>query len=184
MRVLFDIVRQTFVTLWAHKLRSFLTMFGIAWGVGSLLLLIGLGEGFRSGNQRQLNTLGENIVWVNGGWIPPIEGSHQGTRQYQITYRDLDDIKREASKVGYASAVIQSQDIKLQSQYQSAGGAIAGVEPDFIHIRFIPMGGGRWFNHQDEVERRRVAVLGWEQRKNLFPGRPALGETVLLNGTS
>ena len=45
MRMLIDIVRQSLATLWAHKLRSFLTMFGIAWGVGSLLLLVGLGTG-------------------------------------------------------------------------------------------------------------------------------------------
>ena len=46
MQLLLDIFAQTLRTLWAHKLRSFLTMFGIAWGVGSLLLLVGLGEGF------------------------------------------------------------------------------------------------------------------------------------------
>ena len=50
MHVILDIFVQIFRTLWSHKLRSFLTMFGIAWGVGSLLLLVGLGEGFRSGN--------------------------------------------------------------------------------------------------------------------------------------
>jgi ABC-type antimicrobial peptide transport system permease subunit len=48
-------------TLWAHKLRSFLTMFGIAWGVGSLLLLAGLGEGFRSGNKREVAQFGYDI---------------------------------------------------------------------------------------------------------------------------
>src|SRR5438270_12972398 len=89
MRIFFDIISQTFRTLWAHKLRSFLTMFGIAWGVGSLLLLVGLGEGFRSGNQKQLNTMGENIVWVNGGFVVPVEGSHQGTRQYWVNYQDV-----------------------------------------------------------------------------------------------
>ena len=57
MRLIFDIVGQTFRALWAHKLRSFLTMFGIAWGVGSLLLLVGLGEGFRSGNLNSLVSL-------------------------------------------------------------------------------------------------------------------------------
>ena len=46
---------QTFRTLWAHKLRSFFTMFGIAWGVGSLLLLVGMGEGFRSGQAREMD---------------------------------------------------------------------------------------------------------------------------------
>ena len=43
MQMVLDIFAQIFGTLWAHKLRSFLTMFGIAWGVGSLLLLVGLG---------------------------------------------------------------------------------------------------------------------------------------------
>ena len=51
MRTILDTFAQIFRNLWAHKLRSFLTMFGIAWGVGSLLLLVGLGEGFRSGNK-------------------------------------------------------------------------------------------------------------------------------------
>jgi putative ABC transport system permease protein len=54
MRTILDIFAQIFRNLWAHKLRSFLTMFGIAWGVGSLLLLVGVGEGFRSGNKREL----------------------------------------------------------------------------------------------------------------------------------
>ena len=64
MNVLFEIVRQSLATLWAHKLRSFLTMFGIAWGVGSLLLLVGLGEGFRSGQVRNLATLGQDIMFI------------------------------------------------------------------------------------------------------------------------
>ena len=54
MRTVLDIFAQIFRNLWAHKLRSFLTMFGIAWGVGSLLLLVGVGEGFRSGNKREI----------------------------------------------------------------------------------------------------------------------------------
>jgi hypothetical protein len=57
MQLFLDIVRQSLATLWAHKLRSFLTMFGIAWGVGSLLLLVGLGEGFRSGQEKNLRNL-------------------------------------------------------------------------------------------------------------------------------
>src|SRR5437870_7416329 len=64
MRTFLDIVKQSLSTLWAHKLRSFLTMFGIAWGVGSLLLLIGLGEGFRSGQDKQLANLGQDIMFA------------------------------------------------------------------------------------------------------------------------
>ena len=58
MRTILDIFGQTMHSLWAHKLRSFLTMFGIAWGVGSLLLLVGMGEGFRAGNRKQFDSIG------------------------------------------------------------------------------------------------------------------------------
>jgi putative ABC transport system permease protein len=51
-----DTLMQVFRAILANKLRSFLTMFGIAWGVGSLLVLVGLGEGFRSGQHRQMST--------------------------------------------------------------------------------------------------------------------------------
>jgi len=67
MQMFLDIVRQSLSTLWAHKLRSFLTMFGIAWGVGSLLLLVGLGEGFRSGQKKNLAELGSDILFVFPG---------------------------------------------------------------------------------------------------------------------
>ncbi len=77
MRMLIEIVRQSLATLWAHKLRSFLTMFGIAWGVGSLLLLVGLGEGFRSGQAKQLKNLGQDIMFTFPGRIPAVEGSTQ-----------------------------------------------------------------------------------------------------------
>src|ERR1700748_167557 len=70
MRALGDIIGQVLDAIWAHKLRSFLTMFGIAWGVGSLLLLIGLGEGFRSGQRRQMATLGNDVIFLSGGNVP------------------------------------------------------------------------------------------------------------------
>src|SRR5512146_2087528 len=98
MRLLFDIIGQTVRTLWAHKLRSFLTMFGIAWGVGSLLLLVGVGEGFRTGNQKQLAELGEDVIFMFAGRARAIEGS-TGTRRYFLTYDDYLAIRSEAREV-------------------------------------------------------------------------------------
>jgi putative ABC transport system permease protein len=73
MRMLLDIFGQTLRTLWAQSC-SFLTMFGIAWGVGSLLLLAGV-EGFRNGNRRQLETFSGNIIFFWGGRAPAVAGS-------------------------------------------------------------------------------------------------------------
>ena len=53
MQSFYTTLGQVFRAILANKLRSFLTMFGIAWGVGSLLVLVGMGEGFRSGQHRQ-----------------------------------------------------------------------------------------------------------------------------------
>src|SRR5215467_12731630 len=103
---LFEIIRQTMRTLWAHKLRSFLTMFGIAWGVGSLLLLVGLGEGFGSGNRRELNSLGEDIMFVFPGRAPAVAGNMSSGRSYYLNDNDYQDIVREAPHVLAAAPVL------------------------------------------------------------------------------
>jgi putative ABC transport system permease protein len=182
MRILLDIVRQSLSTLWAHKLRSFLTMFGIAWGVGSLLLLVGLGEGFRSGQEKQLATLGQNIMFMFPGRIPGVEGSTQSGQTYYFTYADYSAIRQQAKFVGAVSPVLNREDIRAVSDYGSTNGQVFGVASDYNQIRNVPISPGRWFNDEDNAERRRVAVVGWEMLKNMFPGRPAVGSTILLNG--
>ena len=109
MRHIFDIFGQTLRTLWAHKLRSFLTMFGIAWGVGSLLLLVGLGEGFRSGNRKQFDSLGENVMFIWSGRAPVMQGSFTALRQYYLTYRDYQDISTECPSVAAAAPLISAR---------------------------------------------------------------------------
>jgi putative ABC transport system permease protein len=181
MRTLVDIVRQSLATLWAHKLRSFLTMFGIAWGVGSLLLLVGLGEGFRSGQTKQLANLGQDIMFIFPGRIPAVAGSLQSGQTYHFTYDDYLAIRDEARTLRVVSPVINREDIRAVSDYGSTNGQVFGVAPVYNEIRNIPIGTGRWLNDEDNVQHRRVAVVGWELLKNVYPGRPAVGATLLLN---
>ena len=181
MRALADIIRQSLATLWAHKLRSFLTMFGIAWGVGSLLLLVGLGEGFRSGQARQLATLGQDIMFVFPGRIPAIAGSLESGQTYHFTYDDYQAIQGEARSLRAVSPVINREDIRAVSDYGSTSGQVFGVAPNYNQIRTVPISVGRWFNDEDNSEHRRVTVVGWELLQNVFPGRPAVGSSILLN---
>jgi putative ABC transport system permease protein len=182
MRLIFDIFGQTLRTLWGHKLRSFLTMFGIAWGVFSLLLLVGLGEGFRSGNKKQFDTLGENVMFIWSGRAPVMQGSFTALRQYYLTDRDFQDILREARSVGTAAPVIRRSDIRAVSDFYQASGQMMGVPAMFNQIRYLPINEGRWLNQMDDVQKRAVIVLGDEARRTLFLGRPAVGSTILLNG--
>jgi len=182
MRVLVEIFRQTLSTLWAHKLRSFLTMFGIAWGVGSLLLLVGLGEGFRSGNKRQFDELGENLMFIWGGRAPAMNGSFTSLRQYYLTYRDYQDVVARCPDVGLVAPVISRGDVRALSDYFQSSGQLMGVPADINQIRYLPMAEGRWLDDLDNAQKRAVVVIGDEARRTLFPGWPAVGSTILLNG--
>jgi putative ABC transport system permease protein len=182
VRLIFDIIGQTLRVLWAHKLRSFLTMFGIAWGVGSLLLLVGLGEGFRAGNKKQFDSLGENVMFIWSSRAPVMQGSFTALRQYYLDYRDYQDILRECPSVGAAAPVIRRGDIRAVSDFYQASGQIMGVPASFNQIRYLPMNEGRWINEMDDAQKRPVIVLGDEARRTLFLGRPAIGATILLNG--
>jgi len=157
-------------------------MFGIAWGVFSLLLLVGLGEGFRSGNKKQFDTLGENVMFIWSGRAPAVQGSFTALRQYYLTYRDYEDILRDARSVGAAAPVIRRNDIRAVSDFFQASGQMLGVPAMFNQIRYLPINEGRWLNDMDEAQKRAVIVLGDEARRTLFPGRPAVGSTILLNG--
>jgi putative ABC transport system permease protein len=182
MRQVYDIIRQSLATLWAHKLRSFLTMFGIAWGVGSLLLLIGLGEGFRSGNRKELASIGQDIIFFFGGRVPAVDGSLQSMKPYKVSWDDYLAVRNEATLVRRISPVLNREDIRATSEFNSTNGQVFGVAPVYNLIRTIPILTGRWMTEQDNAESRRVAVLGVEMNKNMFQGRPAVGSTILLNG--
>ncbi|HEY4903556.1 MAG TPA: ABC transporter permease [Candidatus Sulfotelmatobacter sp.] len=182
MRSVWDIFAQIFRNLWAHKLRSFLTMFGIAWGVGSLLLLVGVGEGFRSGNKRELAEFGKDIMFIFPGRAPAVKDNMNSARSYLLTYQDYLEIRTQAPHVRNACPLLSRTDLHEVSEFANAGGEILGVEPQLNEISYLPLKEGRWLNEMDEAQRRNVIVLGNELLKTLFPGRPSVGAFILLNG--
>ena len=163
MRVVLDIFAQIFRNLWAHKLRSFLTMFGIAWGVGSLLLLVGVGEGFRSGNKRELAEFGKDIMFLFPGRAPGGQGQH-GLRS--VVSAHLSGLLR-CPHAGRRTCAMLLPSFPAAtcievSEFATAGGEIMGVEPQLNEISFLPLNEGRWLNEMDAAQRRNVIVLGNE----------------------
>src|SRR6476619_1751808 len=126
MRTVADIFGQILRNLWSHKLRSFLTMFGIAWGVGSLLLLVGVGEGFRSGNKRELAEFGKDIMFIFPGNAPAVKGQMNSARTYLLTYQDYWDILKQAPHVRNACPVLDRDDLHEVSEFASSGSEILG----------------------------------------------------------
>jgi putative ABC transport system permease protein len=175
-----DTLGQVFRAMVANKLRTFLTMFGIAWGVGSLLVLVGLGEGFRSGQHRQLATFGNDLVMMWNGTIPALANQHTGMRPYEFTPGD-EAALRELPQLRAVTGFLQRTDLYEVSAYANSSGQVMGVEPNYASIRFVPLAEGRFISADDLAERRRVVVLGFKSASLLFPGRPMLGEIININ---
>ena len=178
-----DTLGQVLRAILDNKLRSFLTMFGIAWGVGSLLVLVGLGEGFRSGQHKQLATFGNDVVMMWNGTIPALANQHTGMRPYQFTLGDEAAI-RALPQVRAVTALLSRYDLYEVSAWANTSGGVIGVEPNYSAVRFVPIAEGRFISDQDLAERRRVVVLGSKSAQILFPGRPMLGETITINDIS
>jgi len=177
-----DTLGQVFRAIMANKLRSFLTMFGIAWGVGSLLVLVGLGEGFRSGQHKQFASLGNDLVMMWNGTIPAVANQHTGMRPYQLTLGDEEALRR-LPELRSVNCELSRSDLYEVSQWSNTSAHVVGTEPNRTVVRFIPMAAGRFLDDADLREYRRVAVLGSKSAALLFPGRPVLGENITINGT-
>ena len=180
--VLRDLIGDVFRTLWAHKLRTFLTMFGIAWGIVSIVLMTAAGEGLRKGQAEQARNLGKDIMIVFHGRTSLQAG---GTRAGRIVHwedADVQAVQTEAPDCQHAIPELERGDVRTHSNYNNAAFLVTGSYPEFGDIRSLTVGSGRFYNWDDEREGRRVAFLGSDAAKQLFPeGRNPLGENVYLD---
>lgn len=181
MRVL-DLIRDVFQTLWAHKLRTMLTMFGIGWGIVSIVVMVAAGEGLRVGQAKQAATLGKDVMIVFGGRSSMQVGGQRAGRLVHFVDQDIEPAQAETPDCQYIIPELGQDNVKSHSNYNNAAFMITGSYPEFGEIRSLEVGSGRYFNWDDERQGRRVAFLGTEVKKQLFPNTDALGEHVYLNG--
>ena len=177
-----EAILQSLQNLRANKLRSCLTMFGILWGMISVVVLSATGEGFRRGNDKVLLELGKNIGIVWGGRTSLQAGGERAGREIELTLDDARAIAAESSMVAVVSPELERAAVKVKSAYNSATARVSGVEPQYQEIRTIELEYGRNFAWQDEQQVARVAIVGFDVCEQLFGKRSALGETVTLNG--
>ena len=179
--VLRDLIGDVLRTLWAHKLRTFLTMFGIAWGIVSIVLMVAAGEGLRKGQEDQAKNLGKDIMIVFHGRTSLQAGGQRAGRAVHWEDADLPFIQAESPDCEYAIPELEQDTVRTHSAYNNAALLVTGSFPEFGDIRSLTVGQGRFYNWDDQREARRVAFLGTEAAKQLFSGRDAVGQTLYLN---
>jgi putative ABC transport system permease protein len=173
---------QSFQNLRANKLRSFLTMFGILWGMISVVVLSATGEGFRRGNDKVLRELGKNIAIVWGGRTSLQAGGERAGREVRLTLEDARALAAESSMLAVVSPEIERATVKVKSGYNAATARVTGIEPQYQDIRTIELAYGRNFTWQDEEQVSRVAIVGSDMADQLFGKRNILNEPITLNG--
>ncbi len=140
--VLRDLIGDVLRTLWANKLRTFLTMFGIAWGIVSIVLMVAAGEGLRKGQEDQARNLGKDILIVFHGRTSMQAGGARAGRVVHWEDADVAAVQEEAPDCEYAIPELEQQDVRAHSSYNNAAFTVTGSHPPFGYIRSLDVGEG------------------------------------------
>jgi putative ABC transport system permease protein len=177
-----DVLKQVLSNLRANKLRSFLTMFGILWGVISVVVLSATGEGFQRGNQHVLDELGRNVVIVFGGRTSEQAGGERAGRRIVLTIDDARALARESRMIETVSPELQRPGVQVKSAFNAAALMVHGIEPQYQDIRTLELERGRLFRFTDNDEAHRVAIIGADATAQLFGTRDSIDQRIELNG--
>lgn len=177
---LLDSARQAVFAMWINKLRSFLSILGILIGVAAVITMLALGTGAKASIQRQLASLGSNLLMIRPGQISLQGVSMQAGAGTRLTFADLSAIgdlpfvqRASPSVVGRVQAVYTSQNTNTQ---------LEGVDIEYAPMRASEPQIGRFFSQEEVRARAKVALLGMTVVKELFGENNPIGETVKING--
>ena len=138
-----ELATETWRALAANKLRSFLTMFGIAWGVMSILLMTAFGEGLQRGQSEVARTLGKDILIVVPGRTSLQAGGLRAGRRITFEPSGLDTVRRDCPAVKLLTPELGRSGVLVRSAHNSGSFRVTGAPPFFAEIRSLAVAGGR-----------------------------------------
>ncbi len=160
-----------------NKMRTLLTMLGIIIGVGAVIVMVAIGQGAQSQIQSQIDNLGTNMIVITPG-ASTQGGVSRGAQSYnRLTVRDAEKIARESLLITAVTPVVwtRTQVIGGQGNWNTT---VNGVSTDYQIIRDWDMKYGRFFDHSEVRQMKKVVVLGHTVAERLFPGEDPTGLQV------
>lgn len=173
MRVDLDSYREILDTLTRNKSRSFLTGFGVFWGVFMLIALIGGGQGLKEMLQSNFEGFATNTVMIwSQQTTKPYKGFRKG-RWWTMDEKDIDRLRQRVPELDVVAPILFSPWGKSNTAYygeQRTIPRIQGVTPEYADVVAPKMYYGRFINEVDILEHRKVCVLGKKIYKDLQGG--------------
>ena len=170
MRLDVDTYREIIDTLTRNKSRSFLTGFGVFWGVFMLVALIGGGQGMKELLNQNFEGFATNSAMV---WAQPTTKAYKGFRKgrrWDMEYKDVARLKSRIPELDVVSPMLFSNGGTAYYGDRKSTVSINGVQSDYQKVSEPKMRYGRYLNEMDVAQRRKVCVIQKKTYKDLFPG--------------
>jgi len=178
--------KEIWATLKSNPLRTFLTAFGVFWGILMLMLMLMFGSAIQTGIERQMKGLATNMLFI---WGQSTTESYDGLPPGRAVQFNTDDIAplRRLPSVEWLAPRLQlgGWGNNFLVSYESKNGTfpVYGDYPDLKHIISFQYAAGRFINERDIAEQRKVAVLGMTVRDQLYgPDVDPIGKYIKISG--
>jgi len=187
MRIDIDSYREILDTLTRNKSRSFLTGFGVFWGVFMLVVLIGGGQGLKEMLQKNFDGFAQNTVIV---WSQQTSKAYKGFRKgrwWSMDYKDITRLHQRVPELDVVAPVLFAPWGKTNTAYykdQKTTPRIQGCTPEYAQVISPKLYYGRYINEMDMKEHRKVCVIGKKIYKDLFrDGGDPCGKSIRIDST-
>ncbi len=165
-----DRYKEILDTLSRNKTRSFLTGFGVFWGVFMLVLLLGGGQGMKEMLSNNFKGFATNtaIIWAQAT-TKPYEGLKKG-RSWSMVYKDVERLKTQVPELDVVSPMLARWGVNATFNDKKSACTLKGLEANYQKVETPTIFYGRYLNDMDMLQKRKVCVLGKKVYKTLFPG--------------
>jgi putative ABC transport system permease protein len=176
------VLAESLASLRFYRRRTLVTVFSLGWGVASFVILMSYGHGFDQVLQTCFHAVGQDLVITADGQTSLQAGGLRAGRRIALDVDDVEAIRGAVPTVRALSPELMRWDQTVVRGTRQKGYTVRGVRPEYQFIRNMKITSGRWLNHDDVLQRNRVAVLGALVARHLFSGIPPAGEEVTIQG--
>ena len=174
------LVKQSFRSLTANKVRTALSALGIMIGVAAVIATVAVGNGAKAAVEDQMSRLGSNLLMLypqrrSRGGVSQAQGSSS-----RLTLSDVSAIREEVAHVDAISPTVDGN-AQLKSGNLNWSCRVQGVDPDYQFMRAYEPQLGRFITEEDANTKARVCVLGVTPVRELFGGANPIGQQIKIN---
>ena len=182
-----ETLKLAFDAIWAHKLRSFLTLLGMIIGVTAFMIVLSLLNGFSTYIDEKIARVGSNMLSVYQFSFEDFKDSDTlaaaQRRNKPIIFEELEFIRERAQLVQYIGAKAGGTNVEVKRGNEVLEDVqIDGAEPVIGEIEKIDVADGRYFTDAENANSMRVAFIGSDIADKLFPGMSPLNEEIYIRG--